>query len=208
LAVHPSTARFVCGKLARHFLSDTPPPTLVNAMAAAWARSQGQTSDVMAVLLNSPEFSAPATNANNSKFKDPMHFVVSAVRACYGERVVLNTGPMVVWLNRMGQGLYNRASPDGYPSGAAAWSSSGQLATRLEIARILGGGSAGLFKSEDPAVPVAVREVPAFPQLARPIYWQAVRALLAEPTRQALDNAGSPQDWNALYLSAPEFMYC
>jgi uncharacterized protein (DUF1800 family) len=208
LAVHPSTARFVCGKLARHFLSDTPPPTLVNAMAAAWARSQGQTSDVMAVLLNSPEFSAPATNANNSKFKDPMHFVVSAVRACYGERVVLNTGPMVVWLNRMGQGLYNRASPDGYPSGAAAWSSSGQLATRLEIARTLGGGSAGLFKSEDPAVPVAVREVPAFPQLARPIYWQAVRALLAEPTRQALDNAGSPQDWNALYLSAPEFMYC
>ncbi len=207
LAVHPSTARFVCGKLARHFLSDTPPPTLVTAMAAAWARSQGQLTDVMAVLLNSPEFSAPATAAN-SKFKDPMHFVVSAVRACYGEQVVLNTGPMVAWLNRMGQGLYNRASPDGYPSAAAAWSSSGQLATRLEIARSLGGGSAGLFKSDDPAVPAAVREVPAFPQLARPIYWQAVRPLLAEPTRQALDSAGSPQDWNALYLSAPEFMYC
>jgi hypothetical protein len=131
--------------------------------------------------------------------------VVSAVRAAYGERVVLNTGPMQAWLNRLGQGLYNRQTPDGYPSDLAAWSSSGQLAARLDIARILGVGSAGLFKTDDPAAP---REQPAFPQLTRPIYWQVVRPLLAAPTRAALDAAGSPQDWNILYLSAPEFMYC
>jgi uncharacterized protein (DUF1800 family) len=211
LAAHPSTARFVCTKLVKHFLADEAPSTLVNAMAAAWSRSNGQIADVMAVLLNAPEFHSPS--ASNSKpvtgkFKDPMHFVVSAVRACYGDKVVWSTGPMVAWLNRMGQGLYNRASPDGYPSGAAAWSSSGQLAVRLEIARTLGSGSAGLFKSDTPNLPAELRELPAFPQLARPIYWQAVRPTLADATRQALDSAGSPQDWNALYLSAPEFMYC
>ncbi len=200
LAAHPATARFVSTKLARHLLADEPPPAVVDAMVAAWQRSDGRIAEVLGPLLRAPEFSAAAP----AKFKDPMHFVVSAVRACYSERVVLNTAPMQNWLNRLGQGLYNRQTPDGYPSTAAAWSSSGQIATRLDIARALGGGSAGLFKSDDAMAP---REQPAFPQLARPIYWQVLRPLLAAPTREALDGAASPQDWNALYLSSPEFMY-
>jgi uncharacterized protein (DUF1800 family) len=134
-----------------------------------------------------------------------MHFVVSAVRACYADKTVLNTQPMQNWLNRLGQGLYNRQTPDGYPTNAASWSSSGQMATRFDIARALGSNSAGLFKTEDTMAP---REQPAFPQLARPIYDQVVRGLLGPATREALDAAASPQDWNALYLSSPEFMYC
>lgn len=203
LAAHPATARFVSTKIARHLLADEPPAAVVDGMVAAWQRSNGHIAEVLAVLVRAPEFSAPAA-PGAAKFKDPMHFVVSAVRACYGERVLLNSGPMQNWLNRLGQGLYNRQTPDGYPSAAAAWSSSGQIATRLDIARQLGSGSAGLFKGEDPAAP---RELPAFPQLARPLYWQVLRPLLAAPTREALDSASSPQDWNALYLSSPEFMY-
>ena len=201
LAVHPSTARFVSRKLAQQLLADDPPARVVDAMADAWGRSQGQIAMVLGVLLRSPEFSASPTG----KFKDPMHFVVSSVRACYGERVVLNTGPMQNWLNRMGQGLYNRQTPDGYPSNLASWSSSGQMATRFEIARSLGSGSAGLFKTDDPMAP---REQPAFPQLSKPIYYEVIRPQLAASTRDALDNAASPQDWSSLYLSSPEFMYC
>jgi uncharacterized protein (DUF1800 family) len=203
LAVHPATARFVCGKLARHFVSDKPPADLVKAMSDAWQRSGGHIGQVLAVMLTAPDF----TDAPAAKFKDPMHFVVSAVRACYGERVLLTTAPMQAWLNRMGQGLYNRATPDGYASDMAAWSSSGQLATRLDVARSLGSGSVGLFKTDDLTPPDAAREVAAFPQLARPLYWQSLRAQMAPSTRQALDTAASPQDWNALYLSAPEFMF-
>jgi uncharacterized protein (DUF1800 family) len=201
LAVHPATARFVSRKIARHLLADEPPAAVVDAMAATWQRSGGRLADVLAVLLRSPEFSAPQA----LKFKDPMHYVVSAVRAAYGDRVVLNTAPMQGWLNRLGQGLYNRQTPDGYPSDMAAWSGSGQMAARLDVARAIGSGSAGLFKGDDPTAP---REQPAFPQLTRPIYWQVIRPLLAVPTRTALDAAGSPQDWNILYLSAPDFMYC
>jgi uncharacterized protein (DUF1800 family) len=200
LAAHPSTARFVCGKLARHFLADEPPPRLVEQMAAAWERSRGHMASVLGVLLRTPEFTA----VGPGKFKDPMHFVVSAVRACYSDRTVLNTQPLQNWLNRLGQGLYNRQTPDGYPSASASWSSSGQMATRFEIARALGNNSAGLFKADDATAP---REPPAFPQLKRPIYDQVVRGLMAPATRQALDTAASPQDWNALYLSSPEFMY-
>lgn len=204
LAVHPSTARFISAKLARHFLADEPPRALVDAMAAAWLRSGGRIATVLGVLLRAPEFTAPSAAAT-AKFKDPMHFVVSAVRAAYGERVLLSTLPMQAWLNRMGQGLYNRQTPDGYPGTAAAWTGTGQIAVRLEIARTIASGNAGLFKGEDPALGP---EQPAFPQLARPLYWQTLRPLMAASTRQALDSAATPQDWNTLYLSSPEFMYC
>jgi uncharacterized protein (DUF1800 family) len=201
LALHPSTARYISGKLARHLLADEPPAALVDAMAKTWLANDGRIAEVLGVLLRSPEFSAPGA----AKFKDPMHFIVSSVRAAYGERVLLNTAPMQGWLNRMGEGLYNRQTPDGYPSSAASWTGSGQIAVRLEIARTLGSGNAGLFKGEDPAV---AKEQPAFPQLARPLYWQVLRPLMAVNTRAALDGAASPQDWNTLYLSSPEFMYC
>jgi uncharacterized protein (DUF1800 family) len=204
LAAHPATARFVSRKIARQLLADEPPEALVQAMAAAFQHSDGRIAEVLGVLLRSPEFAVPAP----AKFKDPMHFVVSAVRACYGERVLLNTAPLQAWLNRMGQGLYNRQTPDGYPSTAASWIGSGQLAVRLDIARTLGSGSAGLFKSDDPMVSPAARESGAFPQLTRPIYWQVLRPALAGPTREALDAAATPQDWNTLYLASPEFMYC
>ena len=199
LALHPATAAFVSRKLARQLLADEPPQPLVDAMAKAWLANDGRIAEVLGVLLRAPEFSAPSSG----KFKDPMHYVVSSVRAAYGERVVVNSGPMQNWLNRMGQGLYNRQTPDGYPSNAAAWTGSGQIAVRLEIARAIGSGSAGLFKGEEPAA----KELPAFPQLSRPLYWQVLRPLMAESTRAALDSASNPQDWNTLYLSSPEFMY-
>ena len=204
LAQHPATATFVSRKLARHLLADEPPPALVAAMVAAWQRHDGRIDQVLGVLLRAPEFTAPAA-PTAAKFKDPMHFVVSAVRAAYGERVLLNTLPMQGWLNRMGQGLYNRQTPDGYPATAAAWTGSGQISVRLDIARAIASSNAGLFKGEDPALQP---EQPAFPQLARTVYWQVLRPLLAPGTRQALDNAATPQDWNTLYLSSPEFMYC
>jgi uncharacterized protein (DUF1800 family) len=204
LAVHPSTARHISLKLARHLLADEPPPAIVEAMAATWQRSAGRIDAVLGVLLRSPAFTA-ASQAPAAKFKDPLHYVVSAVRAAYGERVLLNTQPMQNWLNRMGQGLFSRQTPDGYPATAAYWTGSGQMAVRLEIARAIGSNGAALFRGEGPAAPV---EQPAVPQLARGLSWQVQRPLLAPATRDALDRAATPQDWNTLYLSSPEFMVC
>lgn len=200
LATHPATARFVCGKMARYLLSDTPPEPLVRRMSDTFLSSQGHIGDTLSVLLGAPEF----TQAEPGKFKDPMHYVISALRAAYDDKVIRNTTPIFNWLNRLGEGLYNRQTPDGYPLTADAWSSSGQMAVRFEIARAIGTHSAGLFKSEEggPAT-----EQAAFPQLARASYYQFTRAMLGPDTRQALDNTSSPQDWNTLYLSAPEFMY-
>ena len=59
LATHPSTARFIATKLARRFVSDTPPPALVDRLAARFRETDGDLREVMRTLLTSPEFLSP-----------------------------------------------------------------------------------------------------------------------------------------------------
>ncbi|HEV6968232.1 DUF1800 domain-containing protein [Roseateles sp.] len=198
LARHPSTARFVSRKLAQYFVADEPPPALVERMAQRWRETDGRIAEVMRAMVASPEFEASL----GRKFKDPMHYVVSAVRLAYADRVVLNTAPMTGWLYRLGQAPYNRQTPDGYPLDESAWAGPGQMTTRFEIARAIGSGSAGLFKVEGEP-----KDRPAFPQLANPLYYEGMAPRLAEATRQALAQAASPQEWNTYLLASPEFMH-
>jgi uncharacterized protein (DUF1800 family) len=198
LARHPATANHICRQIATYFVADNPPPPLVQRMAQTFQRTDGDIASVLGLMFRSPEFNA----APKSKYKDPMQFVLSAVRLAYDDKVVLNTGPIQGWLGRLAQGLYNHETPDGYPMNAAAWSSPGQMAVRFEIARQIGSNSAGLFK---PPGPDAV-DHPAFPQIQNALYFTSLQQTLSAATRAALDQAVSPQDWNTLFLSSPEFM--
>jgi uncharacterized protein (DUF1800 family) len=168
-------------------------------MTKTFLQADGDIAATLATLLSSPEFAASL----GQKFKDPVHYVVSAVRLAYGDKLILNPGPMVYWLNRMGEPLYGRQTPDGYPLDQSAWSSAAQMTTRFEIARTIGSRSSGLFRSDD-AQPM---ERPAFPQLSNAVYYQYLQARLRPATRQSLEQADSPQEWNTLLLSSPEMMY-
>ncbi len=198
LARHSATAQHVSRQLAVYFVADQSPPALVERMSRAFTASDGDIAATLQAMFDAPEFAASLSR----KFKDPVHYVVSAVRLAYDGRPILNAAPMLGWLNRLGEGLYNRQTPDGYPMDAAAWSSSGQMGTRFEIARAIGGGSAGLFRAEG-----APADAPAFPQLSNALYHGALGATFGERTRVALDGASSPQEWNTLLLSSPEFMF-
>jgi len=198
LARHPSTARFVSRKLAQYFVADDPPPALVERMAERWQQSDGRIAEVLRAMVNSPEFEASL----GRKFKDPTQYVVSAVRLAYADKVVLNTGPMIGWLYRLGQAPYNRQTPDGYPLDESAWAGPGQMTTRFEIARAIGSGSAGLFKVDGEP-----KDRPAFPQLANPLYYNGISPRLAAATQQALAQATSPQEWNTYLLASPDFMH-
>jgi uncharacterized protein (DUF1800 family) len=195
LSRHPATARFVSRKMALFLVEDEPSKALIERMADAFLRSDGDIAATLRVMFASPEFA----RSLGHKFKDPMHYVVSALRAAYDDKPILNAGPVLNWLNRMGQPLYGRHTPDGYPMTEAAWASPGQMTTRFEIARSIGQNSAGMFKSE-------TREQTAFPQLANALYFQNIEANLSVATRKALDQASSQQEWNAFLLSAPESM--
>jgi uncharacterized protein (DUF1800 family) len=203
LASHPATARHVSRKLAAYFVADQPAPALVDRMSRAFASSDGGIAPTLQAMFDAPEFDASLAR----KFKDPMHFVVSAVRLAYDGKTILNTAPMLGWLNRLGEGPYNRQTPDGYPLDEASWSSSGQMSTRFEIARAVGGSSAGLFRLDGGIDGKTPTDVPAFPQLSNALYHETLAATFAERTRSALDGATSPQEWNVLLLSSPEFMY-
>jgi len=198
LSRHPATAHHISFKLAQFFVADDPPAALVDRMAARFAGTDGDIAAVLRTMFESPEFAASL----RGRYKDPVHYVVSAVRAAYDDKAILNARPMINWLNRMGEGPYNRPTPDGYPLNEASWAGPGQLTTRFEIAKAIGSGSAGLFKTDDPTP----TERPAFPQLSNALYFEAIQPKLAAATRQALDQAASPQEWNMLLLSAPEFM--
>jgi uncharacterized protein (DUF1800 family) len=199
LAKHPATARFISHKLAVYFVADEPPAALVERMANTFRQSDGDIAAMLATMFHSPEFTASL----GLKFKDPIHYSVSAVRLAYGDKPILNTNPMLGWLNRMGEPLYGRLTPDGYALTQAAWSSPGQMVARFEVARTIGSNSAGLFK---PDAPDAV-ELPAFPQLANALYYTTTTNRLDTATREALDQAKSPQEWNMFLLASPEFMH-
>ncbi|UAK25793.1 DUF1800 domain-containing protein [Sphingomonas nostoxanthinifaciens] len=198
LVASPATAHHISSEIAAYFVGDTPPAALVDRMAATFQHSRGDITAVLRTLFRSPEFKASL----GKTFKDPVHYAVSAVRLAYAGRTILNTDPLSGWLQRMGEGLFAHEAPDGYPMASSAWSGPGQMETRFEIARSIGGGSAGLFKPRDGAVP----EQPAFPQIQNALFFQALQQRLSPATAKVLDQAASPQEWNSLYLSSPEFM--
>ena len=167
-------------------------------MAQTFMRTQGDIASVLETLFAAPEFTASL----GTRFKDPVQYVLSAVRLAYDDKVIVNTAPVQNWLNRLAEGLYNHQTPDGYAMVASAWDASGQMETRFEIARQIGSNSAGLFKQPGPAA----TEEPAFPLLQNGLYFTGLQAGLSPNTRAALDRAISPQDWNTLFLSSPEFM--
>ena len=198
LCKSPATARFVSRKLALYFVSDNPPQPLVDAMAETFRTTDGDIAAVLKTMFQSPLFIASL----GARFKDPVHFVISALRLAYDDRVVANINPVQGWIGRLAEPLYGKETPDGYSLNDNAWNSSGQMATRFEIARAIGANSAGLFKTEGP--PPA--DPPAFPLIANALFFSSIAPTLAEPTQKALGLATSPQEWNGLLLSSPEFM--
>ena len=130
LAAHPSTARFIATKLARRFVSDTPPPALVDRAAARFQQTGGDLREVMRTILTSPEFLSP--EARNAKVKTPFEFVVSALRARATE--VTNATVFVRALRQLGMPLYMCQPPTGYKDTADAWVNTGALVDRMNFA--------------------------------------------------------------------------
>jgi uncharacterized protein (DUF1800 family) len=195
----PSCARFISRELAIFFVADNPPPALIERLAQTFMQTDGDIAAVLHTLFMSRELDASL----GGKFKDPMRFVVSAVRFAYDEKAIGNTRPMLNWLNGLGEAPYGRQTPDGYPLTELSWASSGQMSRRFEIARNIGAGNAALFAPEDSSVTGTV----GFPQLSNRLYFEAVEPFLAARTKDALSRANSQQEWNTFLLSSPDFSY-
>ena len=199
LVKQPACARFISWKLATYFVADDPPAKLVDAMARTFQHSDGDIAQVLRTMFESSEFAASL----GRKFKDPMQYVVSAVRLAYDGDPIANVRPVVVWLNDQNEGLYAHVTPDGYALRESAWGSSGQMSRRFEIARAIGNGNAGLFNSENGAA----AKTTGFPRLSSRLYYDCIEPYLSKTTLSALEQATSQQEWNTFLLASPEFNY-
>jgi uncharacterized protein (DUF1800 family) len=137
LALHPSTARFVATKLARHFSSDEPPPALVARLEAAFAGSGGDLPTVHRALVEAPESWA----AQPAKLKSPEEFVLSSARLLQlGEQAFARAPDGGI--NALGQRVQAAPSPAGWPDRAEEWLGPDAVWKRVEwatrVARLVG----------------------------------------------------------------------
>jgi uncharacterized protein (DUF1800 family) len=130
LATSPATAKFISIKLAVRFVSDTPPPALVDRMAKAFVASDGDIKTVLRTMFDSPEFWSP--EVYRAKMKTPEEFVISAVRASGAD--VKNAIPVVQSLEKLGMPLYGMQTPNGYSWMAETWVNTGDLVSRMNFA--------------------------------------------------------------------------
>jgi uncharacterized protein (DUF1800 family) len=136
LAVHPATARHLATKLAVRFVSDQPPPALVDRLTTVYLQTGGDVRALLRAIAQSPEFWS--RRAVGAKVKSPFELAASALRAT-GARVE-SPRAALQWIARMGQPLYAYQAPTGYPDRAEAWVSTGALLNRMNFGLQLASG--------------------------------------------------------------------
>ena len=136
LAAHPSTARFLATKLARHFVADEPPARLVDELTSTYLETDGDLAAVYSALIRADE----PWRAMHSKYKTPHDFVISTLRAF--DHTPDNSRFVIAALDLMAQTPFRPGSPEGWPDTAAQWGGADGLYKRIEwcntVARVVG----------------------------------------------------------------------
>jgi uncharacterized protein (DUF1800 family) len=190
LARHPATARHVVRRLATYLLGDDPPASALRAAEQTFAATDGDLARVTRVLKDHR-----SDDKVLESFKDPHTWVLSALRLLAAGRSVDDARLPAAWLTTLGQPLFGRTTPDGYPLRGAEWISAGQLAQRIELARVMVRAQNQVFdRAMTPAELKESREVARLTQRLPP------------GSRTALEHARDPAEHVALLLASPEFM--
>jgi uncharacterized protein (DUF1800 family) len=179
IARHPSTAKFIAAKFARHFVADDPPPALVARLRDAFSKSDGDLRVLTTTLVDSDE----AWRAPLTKLRSPYEFLVAAGRLL--ARIPDDPGPYLGGLNLLGQPLWSPAGPNGFPDSNAAWAAPEGMKLRLDISAQLASRVANNF---DP------RDLLEF----------AAADAASEETRRTIERAESRQQALTLLLMSPE----
>ena len=148
LATSPETAHFISSKLAIRFVSDTPPPAMIERMAKTFLETQGDIRQVLLTMLLSPEFFA--REIFRAKVKTPQDYVISAVRASGAD--VESAGALTAAISDLGMPLYGMQTPNGYSMRADPWNSTASLIARMNFALALATNRVAGVHTDWPAV--------------------------------------------------------
>lgn len=180
LAVDKRTARHVCGKIARHFVSDTPPPALTARLEKRWMTTGGDLAEVAKALIESPE----AWDPTPSKFKTPYEYTLSTWRLIGAEPSAIER--LAPILTGLGQKPFSPPSPKGWVEDAQTWASPDGLVKRMQWAQ---GFAAVVADRTDPNA-LAV---------------SALGDRLTPPVAKAVSRAETRREAFALLVMSPEF---
>ncbi|HEY1543696.1 MAG TPA: DUF1800 family protein [Xanthobacteraceae bacterium] len=179
LARNSATAQHVATKLARHFVADDPPPSLVEALRTSFVKSDGNLKELARTLLLSPE----AWNAPRAKLKRPGEWLMASARAT--DIRLPDARPLINAENVLGEPLWRPPAPNGFDDVNAAWMDG--LAQRIAIA--------------NQAARRATQVVDP-----RQLVDTALGPLASAETRQAVARAETRPEAVALLLMSPEFL--
>jgi len=181
LAAHPSTARFIATKLARHFIADDPPEAVVQRLATVFLGTDGDLARVCAALVDSPQ----AYVQPLQKFKTPQEYLVSAARGLPG--LDIDAMRLQRTLASLGQVVYNPPGPNGWPDIEAEWLGADAVWKRFLWAGAAAGHAASITRPPT--------------DMARELLGAAV----SPATLQAIERAESPVQGLTLLLASAEF---
>src|SRR5690606_6395421 len=179
LALHPGTARHVATRLTRHFVADDPPPQLVERVAGAFLRSDGDLPSTYRAMLDASE----SWQEPLSKYKTPSDYIHSAWRAL---QLPVARKDLRVF-EQLGQRPLQPGSPAGWPDRSADWDGAAALMKRLEWAQQL---SARLGSRHD----------------AREMARLSLGPNWSRDADQAVARAQDAAQALTLWLASPEFM--
>lgn len=145
LAKNPATAKFIATKLARRFVSDTPPPALIDRASKVFLSTDGDIRETLRTIVTSPEFFSTA--AYRSKVKSPFELVVSTLRAMGAQPD--STPRAVQFVGRLGQPMFGHQAPDGYPEMGDAWMNTGSILNRINFGLAAASGRVPNIKLAD-----------------------------------------------------------
>jgi uncharacterized protein (DUF1800 family) len=197
LAHHPSTAKFISKKLAQRFVADDPPQSLVNRMAATFTSTDGDLRAVLQTMFASTEFLSEG--AWQAKVKSPLEVVVSAVRAMNAD--VSDTFALAQRIAELGQPLYGKLEPTGYPNTGEVWTNTAGVLGRINFATALSG-------SQIPGVTtdLARFETKDARAIARDLLGVAPSPATLTAIEKGLEgNESTPSLLTTLVLSSPDF---
>jgi uncharacterized protein (DUF1800 family) len=180
IAGHPSTAKFIATKFARHFVADDPPLALVARLQQVFRQSDGDLGALTSALVDSDE----AWQAPLSKLRSPYEFLVATGRLL--ARIPDDPGLYLGSLNLLGQPLWSPAGPNGFPDTNAAWAAPEGMKLRLDISAQI---ASRLANNIDP----------------RDLLELAAADAASAETRHTIDRAETRQQALALLLMSPEF---
>jgi uncharacterized protein (DUF1800 family) len=222
LAEHPGTARHISRKLARRLIGDNPPQTLVDAAAKVFL-TQRKAPDQLKQVIRTIVLSDAFSQTWGEKIKRPFEVYVSMLRATNAQLNPAKANDILGQLWQLGQPLFGRIPPDGYPDRREDWSSTSSVLERWRWAQGVAGDwwteaiKSDVVKQTPTRQPKQVLEVWVKRILARPLATPtqtAITAYMHEIRGGNLDNPLSEDDakWFipltvAAVLSSPDFQW-